>query len=97
MPQFQVDSEEIQSAAGAVSSSVASIRDAVSGMYTNLDNLQGVWTGGAATQFGTVAEQWRTSQQQMEEALEGIQSALTQASTLYSDTEDQATRLFSGS
>lgn len=97
MPQYQVDSEQIQSAAGAVSNSVTSIRDAVSGMYINLDNLQGVWKGGAATQFGTVAEQWRTSQQRMEEALEGIQSALTQASTLYSDTEDQATRLFSGS
>ncbi|AII74935.1 WXG100 family type VII secretion target [Bifidobacterium coryneforme] len=97
MSQFQVDSEEMQSAAGAVSSSIGSIRDAVSGMYTNLGNLQNVWRGGAATQFSAVAEQWRASQQQMEESLEGIQSALTQASSLYADTEDQATRLFAGS
>ena len=92
MPQYQVDSEQIQSSSAAVNASIQSIRQAVQGMYLN--NLQSVWRGGAATQFTAVAEQWRAAQQQMEQSLESIQRALMQASTLYSETEMQASRLF---
>ena len=91
MPQYQVDSEQIQSSSAAVNASIQSIRQAVQG---NLNNLQSVWRGGAATQFTAVAEQWRAAQQQMEQSLESIQRALMQASTLYSETEMQASRLF---
>ena len=51
MPQYQVDSEQIQSSSAAVNASIQSIRQAVQGMYGNLNNLQSVWRGGAATQF----------------------------------------------
>ena len=91
MPQYQVDSERIQSSSAAVS---ASIRQAVNGMYTNLNGLQDAWRGGAATQFTSVSAQWRAAQQQMEASLESIQQALTQASTVYADAEAQASRLF---
>ena len=94
MPQYQVDSEQIQSSSAAVNASIQSIRQAVQGMYGNLNNLQSVWRGGAATLFTAVAEQWRAAQQQMEQSLESIQRALMQASTLYSETEMQASRLF---
>ena len=94
MPQYQVDSEQIQSSSAAVNASIQSIRQAVQGMYGNLNNLQSVWRGGAATQFTAVAEQWRAAQQQMEQSLESIQRALMLASTLYSETEMQASRLF---
>ena len=50
MPQYQVDSEQIQSSSAAVNASIQSIRQAVQGMYGNLNNLQSVWRGGAATQ-----------------------------------------------
>ena len=93
MAQFQVDSEQIQSSSAAVNASIQAIRQSV-GMYANLNNLQSVWRGGAATQFNAVAEQWRAAQQQMEQSLESIQHALTQASALYAETEMQASRLF---
>lgn len=48
MPQYQVDSEQIQSSSAAVNASIQSIRQAVQGMYGNLNNLQSVWRGGAA-------------------------------------------------
>lgn len=96
MPQYQVDSEQIQSSSAAVNSSIVQIRQAVGGMYTNLNALQNVWRGSAATQFTTVAAQWRAAQQQMEASLESIQRALTQASTVYADAETQASRLFAG-
>lgn len=94
MPQYQVDSERIQSSSAAVSASIAAIRQAVNGMYTNLNDLQDAWRGGAATQFTSVSAQWRAAQQQMEASLESIQQALTQASTVYADAEAQASRLF---
>lgn len=94
MPQYAVDSEQIQSSAAAVSGSISQIRNAVSGMYANLNALQGVWQGGAATQFNAVSQQWHAAQQQMEQSLEAIQNALSQASLLYSDAEAQASRLF---
>lgn len=94
MPQYQVDSERIQSSSAAVSASIAAIRQAVNGMYTNLNGLQDAWRGGAATQFISVSAQWRAAQQQMEASLESIQQALTQASTVYADAEAQASRLF---
>ncbi|RBP98408.1 WXG100 family type VII secretion target [Bifidobacterium aemilianum] len=97
MPQYQVDSEQIQSSSAAVSSSVSSIREAVAGMYGNLNALQEVWRGGAASQFSVVAEQWRQAQQQMETSLESIQNALTQASSVYADAESQASQLFTSS
>lgn len=46
MPQYQVDSEQIQSSSAAVNASIQSIRQAVQGMYGNLNNLQSVWRGG---------------------------------------------------
>ena len=49
MPQYQVDSEQIQSSSAAVNASVAAIRQAVNGMYANLNALQGVWRGSAAS------------------------------------------------
>lgn len=94
MAQFSVDSEQIASAAGAVQGSVSQIREAVSAMYTNLNQLQSVWTGGAATQFASVADQWRAAQEQMEASLENIQNSLSQASTVYSQAESDASRLF---
>ena len=81
MPQYQVDSERIQSSSAAVATSISQIRQAVGGMYTNLNALQDAWRGSAATQFTAVAEQWRAAQQQMEASLESIQRSLTQAST----------------
>lgn len=94
MPQYQVDCEQIQSSSAAVQSSVSQIRQAVAGMYANLNTLQSVWKGSAATQFSTVAAEWRSAQQRMEASLESIQRALAQASMVYAEAESAASRLF---
>ncbi len=94
MAQYHVDSERIQSSSAAVSASIGQIRQAVDGMYANLNALQDAWSGTAAAQFASVTTQWRTAQQQMEASLESIQTALAQASSVYADAEMQASRLF---
>lgn len=95
MPQFQVDPERIASSSAAVSASVDAIRHAVQGMYANLNALQDAWRGPAATQFQEISTQWRSAQERMETSLQAIQMALSKASSLYTDTEAQASRLFS--
>lgn len=94
MSQYQVDSERIQSSSTAVAGSVEQIRQAVSSMVANLNALQDAWRGTAATQFAGVVSQWHAAQQQMEASLESIQRSLTQASTVYADAEQAASRLF---
>lgn len=63
MPQYQVDSEQIQSSSAAVQASVSQIRQAVAGMYSNLNTLQGVWRGigGDAIQRGRGAMAYRAT------------------------------------
>ena len=56
MAQFQVDSEQIQSSSAAVNASIQAIRQSVQGMYANLNNLQSVWRGGAASSM-----RWRNN------------------------------------
>lgn len=94
MAQYQVDSEQIAQASSCVQGSISTMRDALHGMYTNLQALQNVWRGSAATQFSTAAQQWRAAQQNMEQSLQSIQQSLVRVSNLYAQTESQAAQLF---
>ncbi|WP_018143062.1 WXG100 family type VII secretion target [Alloscardovia criceti] len=94
MPQYHVDSEQIQQAGMAVNASVDEIRTAVTTMYAHLTQLQGSWHGSAASQFDVVIEQWRAAQNHIEQSLQSIQLALTQAAQVYADAETQASQLF---
>ncbi|MBL0888811.1 WXG100 family type VII secretion target [Myceligenerans indicum] len=92
---YQVDSDQIEAASGAVAGSVATVRTEVAALMRNLDALQGTWTGGAATAFAGSVTQWRSAQAQVENALDAIQVALTQTARAYADAELTATRMFS--
>ena len=54
MTRYQVDSEAVINATGAVRNSISRIQSEVSGLYGQLTNLQGSWSGQAATAFQTV-------------------------------------------
>lgn len=92
---YQVDSEQMNAASGAVAASVTTVRTEVAAMMRNLDALQGTWTGGAAAAFSGTVTQWRAAQNQVETALDAIQAALAQAAQNYADAELTATRMFS--
>ncbi|GAB4086475.1 WXG100 family type VII secretion target [Myceligenerans cantabricum] len=92
---YQVDSEQMGAASGAVAGSVTAVRAEVAAMMRNLDALQGTWSGGAATAFAGTVSQWRAAQAQVEGALDAIQTALAQAAQTYADAETTATRMFS--
>ena len=94
MTRYQVDSEAVLSATGAVRNSISRIQAEVAGLHGQLTHLQGSWTGQAATAFGGVIADWKTTQQRVEESLAAINQALTQAGQQYADIEAANARLF---
>jgi WXG100 family type VII secretion target len=95
MTRYQVDSDAVLSATGAVRNSINRIQSEVAGLHGQLTNLQGSWTGQAATAFGGVVTDWRATQQRVEESLAAINLALTHAGQQYADIELANARLFS--
>lgn len=94
MTRYQVDSEAVLSATGAVRNSISRIQSEVVGLHGQLTNLQGSWTGQAATAFNGVVTDWKATQQRVEESLAAINQALTQAGQQYADIESANARLF---
>ena len=94
MTQYQVDSEAVLLATGAVRNSIARIQAEVAALHGQLANLQGSWTGHAATAFAGVVTDWQATQNRVEENLAAINQSLTQAGQQYAEIESANTRLF---
>ncbi len=94
MTRYQVDSEAVISATGAVRSSITRIQSEVAGLHGQLTNLQSSWTGQAASAFTGVVSEWKITQQRVEENLAAINQALTQAGQQYAEIEAANARLF---
>lgn len=94
MTRYQVDSEAVLGATGAVRNSISRIQAEVAGLHGQLTNLQGSWTGQAASAFHAAVGDWKVTQQRVEENLATINSALTHAGQQYADIEAANARLF---
>lgn len=94
MTRYQVDSEAVLSATGAVRNSISRIQSEVAGLHGQLTNLQSSWTGQASMAFNGVVSDWKVTQQRVEENLAAINQALSQAGQQYADIEAANTRLF---
>ena len=94
MTRYQVDSEAVLNATGAVRTTISRIQSEVSGLHGQLTNLESSWTGQAATAFSGVVNDWKLTQQRVEENLASINQALTQAGQQYADIESANARLF---
>ena len=94
MTRYQVDSEAVFTATGAVRGTIARIQSEVEAMQGQLAALQGSWSGNAALAFQTVVTDWKATQQRVEESLDAINLALGQAGQGYADVEAANARLF---
>ena len=94
MTRYQVDSEAVLSATGAVRSTISRIQSEVGGLHSQLTNLQSSWTGEAATAFSGVVAEWRATQHRVEESLAAINQGLTHAAQQYAEIEASNARLF---
>jgi early secretory antigenic target protein ESAT-6 len=70
------------------------IQGEVSSLLGQLVNLQGSWSGPAASAFQGVVTEWRATQQRVDENLSAINQALTFAAQQYAETETSNARLF---
>ena len=95
MTSYQVDSDAVFGATGAVRASSDRIQSEVGGMLGQLTNLQTSWTGQAAAAFQSLISEWRATQQRVTENLEAINAALAQAGQQYAEIEQANARLFS--
>jgi len=94
MTRFEVDSAEVHGAAARARESAAAIHAEVARMMTQLLDLQATWSGGAAQSFAEVAEEWRATQQLVEQSLAQITEALDHAGRTYAEAEANAHGLF---
>ncbi|HEX7589643.1 MAG TPA: WXG100 family type VII secretion target [Demequinaceae bacterium] len=91
---YHVDAAEVSSAAGRAAASAETIRGEVASLIAHLESLQGTWQGGAAQAFTGMLTQWRSAQAQLELALDGMSTGLSQAASQYDAAEQSAARLF---
>ena len=94
MTHFQVDSDAVAAATGVVRSAMGRIQAEVSGLHGQLVALQSTWTGQASAGFQTVVNDWKLTQQRVEESLGMLGSALDRAGQQYAEVEAQNARLF---
>jgi early secretory antigenic target protein ESAT-6 len=96
MPTFHVDSDAVAHTSSAASASIARIQAEVAGLHSQLSNLQGSWSGAAASAFQAVVSEWHLTAQRVDENLTAIQQALTHAAATYQDIEAATARMFRG-
>jgi WXG100 family type VII secretion target len=94
MTSFQVDSDAVISATGAVRSSIGRLQAEVNGLLGQLVNLQNSWTGPAAVAFQGIVNEWRGTQSRVEESLNSINEALSVAGQQYAEIEESNARMF---
>ena len=96
MPVFHVDSEAVQQASSAAQQSISRIQSEVMALHTQLSNLQGSWSGQAATAFQGVVNEWHLTAQRVDESLNSINHALSHAAQQYFEIEQATARMFRG-
>ncbi len=94
--QFQVDTGQIQTAAGDVRRISATIEADVAAMMGRLTALQESWRGAAASGFQGVVTTWSGTQRQVRSALDQIEVALSRAGVQYAEIEAANASLFRG-
>ena len=96
MPVFHVDSEAVQQASSAAQQSISRIQSEVMALHTQLSDLQGSWSGQAATAFQGVVSEWHLTAQRVDESLNSINHALSLAAQQYFEIEQATARMFRG-
>ncbi|MGV9194631.1 WXG100 family type VII secretion target [Microbacterium sp. MC2] len=94
MAVFSVDSDAVLTATAAIRATGDRIQGETASMLGQLTQLQGSWTGAAASGFQAVIERWRAAQRDLDAALADISTALGAAGQQYAQTEQATAGLF---
>lgn len=94
MAYFNVDTDSLAARSVQVQGTIGRLQAEVNTMQAGLRELEGLWTGQAATNFQELITLWRGTQAQVEESLAGIHEALTIATHQYAEAELSNARMF---
>jgi len=94
MTRYQVDSEAVLTATGAVRTTIGRLQAECSGLIGQLTQLQGSWSGAAATAFDGAVTDWRSTQLRVDEVLTSLSQSLALAGQQYAEIEAANARLF---
>ena len=94
MARYQVDSEAVLSATTAATATIGRIQSEVGALHGQLTNLQGSWTGSAASAFQVLVGEWKGTEIRVEELLSAMSQALGHAGRQYAEIEEANARLF---
>lgn len=91
---YQVDSEQVLTAAQQASNTIARIQSDVQALNAHLNHLSASWSGPAHAAFSAVHSQWHQTQLRVEETLQRLSESLAMAGRHYQDLEAGNARLF---
>lgn len=94
MAVFAVDSDAVLSTTAAMRGSIDRLEAESTALLAQLTQLQGSWTGAAASAFSGTTENWRSMHQQLTLALADISAALGVAGRQYAEVEQASASLF---
>ncbi len=86
---IQVTTEQLQQLSIQVSNGASNIEQELGTLMNQVNAVVGEgWVGAASGQFHVLYSEWQTSAKNLQQALTGISSLLSQAGTQYQNTED---------
>jgi early secretory antigenic target protein ESAT-6 len=91
---FHVDTETLARKSTEVQGTIGRLQAEVNSMHGGLSELEGLWTGQAASNFHQLIADWRATQAKVEESLAAINEALARASQHYAEAELNNARMF---
>src|SRR3954454_5857620 len=90
MSYIKVTAEELQSISGTLKTAAGNIQAENGRALTQVNGLVGQgWEGAASDQFNQLFTQWKTSADNIQQALDGISSLLANAGGAYQDAEER--------
>ncbi len=95
MATFSVDSDAVLSAPSTVAATITRIQGDAASLMAQLTGLQNSWGGSASVAFQGVAAEWGRTQQQVEQSIQAINTALANAANQYLEVEAANARMFS--
>jgi WXG100 family type VII secretion target len=94
MTYFNVDTDSLAARSSQVQATIGRLQAEINSMHAGLRELEGQWTGQAATNFQELISRWRATQATVEESLAGITEALNVATRQYAEAELSNARMF---
>lgn len=95
MTRYQVDSEAVLASVTSTQGTIGRLQAEAGALQSNLQGLQSVWQGPAATAFQGLVAEWMSAYQRVELAMASMTEALGHAGRGYADVEQQTASMFS--